>query len=94
MGMDARRWLEMNFDQITILVGDVTGFLPLKAVAEKLAASHVMSFKNSFGEWAGYSPSNVLYWVAGKDYPNAQAAAQAMVGQKWSFVDMCIDEEL
>ena len=67
----------------------------IEEIATKLSASHVISFKNEDGDWAGYSPSNGHYWVAGISFRTATAAAYEMslYPGTWEEVDQCIDDE-
>ena len=67
----------------------------VEEIATKLSASHVISFQNEDGEWAGYSPSNGLYWVADQDFQSPREAASVMYhqGGNWRVVDQCIDDE-
>lgn len=69
--------------------------MQIDVITKKLSANHVISFRNEDGEWAGYSPSNGLYWVAGQNFQSAKEAASVMVrdGGNWEEIDMCIDED-
>jgi len=66
----------------------------------KLGQNHVISYQSpSQGSepaiWAGYSPSNGLFWVGGENFVSASLAAEAMIRMRgvWNEIDQCIDEE-
>lgn len=74
--------------------------MTIEEITRKLAQSHVISFQNKSLEvshnWAGYSPSNGLYWVVGKSFSDVMAAAKEMATyglDGWDEVDECIDDE-
>ena len=80
--MHAGRWPEM------------AAAITVDEVAQRLKASHVISFENE-GQWAGYSPSNGMYWVAGTSFRTAEAAAydMSLYPGEWKEIDQCIDED-
>lgn len=78
----------------------------IKEITKELSASHVVSFerstekvvvdkrgrKHSERQYAGYSPANGLYWVAGESFGNPEEAARKMLGiGEWTKIDQCID---
>ena len=66
----------------------------IEEISAKLSASHVISFEND-GKWAGYSPSNGLYWVNGVNFTTPEAAAYQMIlyPGNWREVEQCIDDD-
>jgi hypothetical protein len=71
----------------------------IQEIAEKLAASHVISFMwinncTDIDVYAGYSPANSLYWIGGVSYSTALLAATKMAAMgDWEEIDSCIDED-
>jgi hypothetical protein len=77
----------------------------IQEIAKKLSATHVISFtrgseKIVLGkkrphyetQYAGYSPANGLFWVAGENFQTAEEAATKMEEMgEWTEVDECID---
>lgn len=66
----------------------------IEEITKKLVQNHVISFQNENNEWAGYSPSNGLFWVNGENFQTATAAATAMAQLgEWKEIDQCIDDD-
>ena len=59
-----------------------------------LSMSRVISMKSSDG-WAGYSPSDGKYWVAGEWFDSSERAGERMaaLADFWEIVDKCIDDD-